>query len=357
MKILIISDLYPLITDRTIPSVVEDFALAIKEKVEKVEVIRPNFIFNTILRRHKIVKSGEYVKNNIKIYNRNFILPFIFENKKFIQKFSNFDIIISHMPSGHIYADLINKKINLPHISIVHQSDYEVLSDLKYVFYFKKRLSCALMGSSIVGARNFTLFKKLNCDFILPSFVEKKNIKEKKIFNKDKIRFITLSKFIKRKNLDLVIEALNRVDYDFEYNMYGEGPEKKRLLRLISKYNLQNKVKINSYINHDEIYKKLDENDVFILPSENETFGVSYFEALSCGLVVVASKNTGMDGIIKNEENGFLTEANVNSIVEVLNKIKECNLEEISKKGIELIKNYEKEKIITKYFEFIKKTL
>ena len=357
MKILIISDLYPLTTDRTIPSVVEDFAFALNEKVEKVEVIRPNFIFNTILRRHKIVKSGEYVKNNIKIYNRNFILPFIFENKKFIRKFLNFDIIISHMPSGHMYANLINRVLNLPHISIVHQSDYKVLSDFRYAFYFRKRLSRALMESSFVGARNFTLFKKLNCDFILPSFVDKKNIKEKKIFNSDKIKFITLSKFIKRKNLDLVIKALNRVDYDFEYNIYGEGPEKKRLLKLISKYNLEGKVKINGYVNHDEVYKKLNENDVFILPSKNETFGVSYFEALSCGLVVIASKNTGMDGIIENGENGFLTEVNVDSIAEVLNKIKECNLEEISKKGTKLIKNYEKEKIITKYFEFIKKTL
>ena len=44
MKILVVSDLYPLISDRSIRFVVEDFALALKQKVEKIEVIRPNFL-------------------------------------------------------------------------------------------------------------------------------------------------------------------------------------------------------------------------------------------------------------------------------------------------------------------------
>ena len=351
MKILVVSDLYPLISDRSIPFVIEDFVLALKQKVEKIEVIRPNFLLNTFLRKHKFVKTGIYLKNGIKVYNRNFILPFVCESKNFINNLKEFNLIISHMPSGHIYSDLINKYLNIAHVSIVHQSDLKVLENFKYKFYFKKRLKNALLNSNLVGARNIFLMNKFKADFVLPSFVLEENILEEKIFKGDKLRLITLSKLIKRKNIDVVIKALSKIDFDFEYNIYGDGPQKKYLKNLISAYKLENKIKINGFIEHDKIYTKLDKNDVFILPSVDETFGVAYLEALSRGLVVVATKNTGIDGIIQNGENGFLINPSIDSVVDVLYKIKGTNLKEISENSINTIKNYEKEKVMSKYFE------
>ena len=136
MKILLISDLYKIIDDNSIPSVLNDFSLALKEFNNEVAVIRPNFLINSIIRKHKILKNGKYKINDIEIYNRNFFLPFLTENKDFIKKFKNFDVIISHLPSGHIYASLINKYLRLKHVSILHQSDYTVLKDIKYSLYF-----------------------------------------------------------------------------------------------------------------------------------------------------------------------------------------------------------------------------
>ncbi len=357
MKILLISDLYPLKSDNTLPSVLEDFSLALKEKNIIIEIIRPNFLFNTFIRGHKIFKSGEYLQKGIKIYNKNFFIPFLFNNLKIT---NDFDIIISHMPLGHIYADLINKKLKLPRISILHYSDYRVLKEFKYSFYFKNKLKKALKNSTLIGARSEFLKKELKADFTLPSFIEKENIKEKKSFNKEKLKIITLSKLIKRKNLNLVIKALAQVDFDFEYIIYGKGKEFKKLNNLIKKLNLKNKIKIMPYIDHSLIYGKLDENDVFILPSIKETFGLSYLEAMARGLITIGTKKEGIDGIIKNNENGFLINPNVKEIKEILVKIQNLSKEkkeEISKNTLKTIKNYEKEKIITKYVETIKKIL
>ena len=357
MKILLISDLYPLKSDSTIPSVLEDFSLALNEKNILVEVIRPNFLFNTFLRKHKLFKTGIYYRNNIKIYNRNFLTPFLFDNLKLE---NNFDVIISHMPSGHIYADLINKKLKLPRISILHYSDYRVLKEFKYSFYFKKRLKKALKNSTLIGARSHFLKKELKADFILPSFVEKENIKEKKTFNQNKLKIITLSKLIKRKNLNLVIKALSKIDFDFEFKIYGKGAEYNNLNNLIKKLNLQKKIEILPYINHDLIFEKLDENDVFMLPSIKETLGLAYLEAMTRGLITIGTKNEGIDGIIKNNENGFLINPNVEEIKKILFEIYNFPIEkkeEISKNALKTIKNYEKEKIITKYVETIKKIL
>ena len=207
MRILFVTDLYPVFEDNKTSKIVEDFALAFKQKGYEVGVICPNFLLNSFIRGKKYARQGQYKKNNIKIYNRNFILPFLDGNVSFLQE--RYDLIISHMPSGHIYADLINKKMKLAHISIIHQSDDWVLSDFKYSFYFKKRLQKAL--------RNSNLIEKYKAAFLLPSFIEKERIVKQKELKKDKLKIITFSKLIKRKNIDLVIKALAEVDFDFEY--------------------------------------------------------------------------------------------------------------------------------------------
>jgi hypothetical protein len=65
-KILLITDLYPISSEKTIPLAIENFALALKEDDFEITVIRPNFLFNTIIRRHRIYKQGIYQRNGIK---------------------------------------------------------------------------------------------------------------------------------------------------------------------------------------------------------------------------------------------------------------------------------------------------
>ena len=355
MKILFITDLYPIIDDKTIPKIVEDFAIGFKNLGNDVFVIRPNFLLNSYLRRHKYVPECEITRNGIRIYNKNFILPFLDSNIDYLAE--KFDLIISHMPSGHIYADLINKKLKLPHISIVHQSDYHVLNNFKYRFYFKKRLMRSLKNSTLTGARNKFLAQKFNADFILPSFINKEKIIQYKEFKTNKLRLITLSKLIKRKNIDLVIKALSKINFDFEYSIFGEGKEQKYLENLIKKNNLENKIKIHSHIEHNKIWDELDKNDVFILPSINETFGMSYLEAMSRGLIAIGTIGTGIDGVVENNKNGYLIEPKIQNIKEILEKINSQNNDEIIKNSLLNIKNYTEDEIMNKYDKIIKKIL
>ena len=76
---------------------------------------------------------------------------------------------------------------------------------------------------------------------------------------------------------------------------------------------------LNVIVN-DEVIKNMRESDIFILPSVNETFGMVYLEAMASGCITVCTKNDGIAGIIKDGENGFLTEPE--NINETLKKIK-----------------------------------
>ena len=72
MKILFITDLYPILDDKTIPKIVEDFAISFKKRGYDVFVIRPNFLFNLFLRGHKYVPECEITRNGIRIYNKRY---------------------------------------------------------------------------------------------------------------------------------------------------------------------------------------------------------------------------------------------------------------------------------------------
>lgn len=61
-----------------------------------------------------------------------------------------------------------------------------------------------------------------------------------------------------------------------------------------------------------DIYKG---SDIFALPSENETFGQVFIEAMSCGLPVIGTKVGGIPEIISDSYNGYLVPPNDSSIL------------------------------------------
>jgi glycosyltransferase involved in cell wall biosynthesis len=56
-------------------------------------------------------------------------------------------------------------------------------------------------------------------------------------------------------------------------------------------------------------------SDIFALPSENETFGQVFVEAMSCGLPVIGTKVGGIPEIISDSYNGYLIPPNDPSIL------------------------------------------
>ena len=72
---------------------------------------------------------------------------------------------------------------------------------------------------------------------------------------------------------------------------------------------------------HEEVLTQMKKSDIFILPSVNETFGQVYLEAMGCGCITIGTRNDGIDGIIKDGKNGFLTTPNIMDIKKVLNRI------------------------------------
>ena len=122
----------------------------------------------------------------------------------------------------------------------------------------------------------------------------------------------------------------------------GNGAEENKIRYFVKKQNLQSKVSLLGFIPREKIAQILQETDVFVMISEAEAFGLVYLEAMGAGCLTIASRNEGMDGIIIDNENGFLCKAgDENELASILKKILEMKADDrkkISDKAINTAK-------------------
>jgi N-acetyl-alpha-D-glucosaminyl L-malate synthase BshA len=86
--------------------------------------------------------------------------------------------------------------------------------------------------------------------------------------------------------------------------MVGEGPERASAQALARRLGLAERVRFLG--RQDRIEELTGIADVFLLPSELESFGLSALEAMACGVPVVGSDAGGLPEVVKHTETGFL---------------------------------------------------
>ena len=133
-------------------------------------------------------------------------------------------------------------------------------------------------------------------------------------------RLVYIGRIIKRKKLDVVMKAL---DYnDRGLTVIGKAfPITNWGLKQIE--DLKNHKNINYKATQTplEIIQTLDNSDIFVMPSINETFGIVYIEAMSRGLPIIYTKGTSVDGMFSSEVGIGLKSISPESIDEAINKI------------------------------------
>lgn len=171
--------------------------------------------------------------------------------------------------------------------------------------------------------------------------------------------FIFVGMLIKRKFPALIISAVYNcyANEDFDINYIGYGEEKKKILKLSKKMRIEDKVHLLGYMPRDKVVEKLEDSDVFVMISKNETFGLVYLEAMARGCITIASKREGFDGIIENGKNGFLCEAgNVDELTQIIMKIRNMRHEElnmISKNAIETAEKLTDKNVAVNYIKSV----
>lgn len=242
--------------------------------------------------------------------------PFRFSNfplnKKNILNFTHdADLFHAHyiMPDGKI-AYQLSKKYSVPYVITIREGDL-----IRINKFFKKNKSLLteykeiLHNANKVISTSPSIKNKIKEIFdietkLIPHGIDKSIITYRNDFyprSKNHIEICCCAQFIKRKNIDWVIDSFNEIlDCNkLKLTIIGDG-ELKAKLEENNKH-----IKFTGNLPHNEVLKIFQRCDLFVLPSDHETFGMVYIEAAAKGCIIIGKKGTGLDGYFSNYENSF----------------------------------------------------
>ena len=236
------------------------------------------------------------------------------------------DVLHVHYAIPNAYASYMAKTMlrdedyNIPIITTLHGTDVTLVGS--HPFY-KPAVTFSINHSDWVTAVSHSL-KNMTYDMfninrpieVIPNFIDVSKYEKNKtkpckrhLVALPEEKIIThVSNFRKVKRIPDVIRVFEKVAQKIPSKlvMVGEGPEKNKAKKLVDKLGLSDKVHFLG--NSSEIDRILCWTDLFLLPSEIESFGLSALEAMANKCAVVSSNAGGLQEVNENGVTGFLNE-------------------------------------------------
>lgn len=132
-----------------------------------------------------------------------------------------------------------------------------------------------------------------------------KNIYKRKGSNNYNLLYV--GSLIKRKGVDLLIDALSNVNENYKLTIVGDGPEKERLIKQATRLNIIDKIDFVGFKHEDDLKKYYIKSDIFILPTREDCFGLVTLEAICAEMPVIVSKYAdGATDLVKDGESGII---------------------------------------------------
>lgn len=119
---------------------------------------------------------------------------------------------------------------------------------------------------------------------------------------------VSIGRLVPWKGFDALIELMPKLllqNSNFQLMIFGDGPERQSLERLIEKNNLKDRISITC-LRRQEIMKQLSVAGIFVLNTGYEGLSHTILEALSAGVPVITTRIGGNPEIIEHGINGFL---------------------------------------------------
>jgi colanic acid/amylovoran biosynthesis glycosyltransferase len=140
------------------------------------------------------------------------------------------------------------------------------------------------------------------------------------------LRVLSVARLVEKKGLRYAIEGVTRAKSAIEFSIIGSGPLEPALSRMAQ--GSANPVQMLGRQPHDVVITSLARSDVFLLPSVTAESGdmegvpVSLMEAMASGVIVVATRHSGIPELIEDGVNGLLVdERDSEAIARALDRI------------------------------------
>ena len=279
------------------------------------------------------------------------------------------DVLHVHYAIPHAYAAYMAKKmlldigVQIPIVTTLHGTDITLVGS--HPFY-RPAVTFSINHSDRVTAvseslrqdtlRLFDIKTKIE---VIHNFIDTEKINrlgkpcERSLLAQKEEKILThISNFRPLKRIMDVIKIFEGLssEIDCKLMMVGEGPEKVKAIEYVEKTGLEDKILFLG--NSNEIDKILCYSDLFLLPSEKESFGLSALEAMTHGVPVISSNAGGISEVNIDGVSGYL--ADIGDVDTMVVRAKELLSNDVlhaqfKKQAKEQASKFSLEKIIGKY--------
>jgi N-acetyl-alpha-D-glucosaminyl L-malate synthase BshA len=293
-------------------------------------------------------------------------------------KLYKIELLHVHYAIPHAYAGYMAKQmlkdegINIPMVTTLHGTDITLVGN--HPFY-KPAVTFSINKSDYVTSvsqslkddtlKLFNIKKEIE---VIPNFIElDKNTNDpntpchRSVMAKGNERIIThISNFRKVKRIPDIIKIFYNIQKEIpaKLMMVGDGPEKEKAEYLCQELGILDKVIF--FGNSNEIDKILSYTDLFLLPSETESFGLAALEAMAWSVPVISSNSGGLPEVNFDGISGYLSDVgNTDEMAENALKILKDDetLKKFKENALTIAKRFDIKNILPLYEELYKKAI
>jgi len=282
----------------------------------------------------------------------------------------NLDILHVHYAIPHAYAAFMAKQmlktkgIDIKVITTLHGTDITLVGSHPI---YKKAVEFSINNSDAVTTVSVSLkddtlrlFNIKKDIMVIPNFIEVEKYPDHTneecqrstlALPKERI-LVHISNFRPVKRIEDVILIFNKVlkQIPAKLLLVGEGPEREKIKNLTKKLNINDKVLFLG--NSLEVIKILCYADLFLLPSETESFGLAALEAMAAKTPVICTNSGGLPEVNIQGVTGFLSAVgNVDEMAKNALKIlkDDAVLESFKQNAFKHAKTFELDLILPQY--------
>ncbi len=235
----------------------------------------------------------------------------------------NIDILHVHYAIPHAYAAymakqmLAEKGIPIKIVTTLHGTDITLVGNHPS---YKTAVTFSINQSDVVTTvsqslkeETLALFEIDNEISVVPNFIDFKNYpdrkepgcKEEQIAREGEFVISHISNFRPVKRVTDVIEIFNRIlkEVNAKLILMGDGPERPKIEYMTKELGIFHKVHFMG--NTSEVAKILCYSDLFLLPSEKESFGLAALEAMAAKTPVISTNVGGLPTVNKHGYSGY----------------------------------------------------
>ena len=228
---------------------------------------------------------------------------------------------IPHAYAGYMAKQMLKEQgISIPMVTTLHGTDITLVGNHPN---YKTAVSFSINQSDVVTAvsndlkeetyRLFDIKKEIH---VIPNFIELDKYRneshiacQRSVMADKEERIIThISNFRKVKRIPDVVKIFYKIQQKIpaKLMMVGDGPERVKAEYLCEELGISDKVIF--FGNSSEIDSILSYSDLFLLPSETESFGLAALEAMAWGVPVISTNSGGLPEVNVEGESGFMAD-------------------------------------------------